>query len=222
MKKKHNETNYKQFLEFKKQQEELAKKANEVLRHERKQVNLAKWKESLPKRFVNFKSSNLTSYVRRDLKKITLSGLPEKYTVFVSDDPLQTMGGIYLLIESLIKAGHVSPSEVKQASLFEGIDNVHGTWEARDWKANFFNEDAKVVIIEGCSPLITKLQSKLEANFWREVMEFVRKKDRILLISYTPEGKELQDENFKPSLSSDRLLNLQLLANSIIIEDKEI
>ena len=97
-------------------------------------------------------------------------------------------------------------------------------FNSRTWKDYFFDNDAKVLVIEGSSKALSNLGSKGEDQFWREILEFTKNNDKLVIITYTTEPEERKKDVFIPFLTSDKTLNFRLIKNSLFVninEDEE-
>ena len=111
--------------------------------------------------------------------------------------------------------------------MLDGYNNINGIFSARKWKEYFFSHDAKVLLVEGGSKSLTLLNSKGEDQFWRELIEFTRNNDKLVITTYATDEKERSKDIFIPSLTGEAELNYRLIKKSVFIplteeEEKEI
>lgn len=135
-----------------------------------------------------------------------LAGIPDfkfeeplgRSIVLVDTDTMHLNYVSHALVLDLIQKGVVLPSEVRRTSAVDGYNKISGMFEARDWKTYFFDNDAKVHIIDGLSYRTLLLGLKGETQFWREIMDFVKGRSKILIVEY-----EIEPGVYLPKIASD-------------------
>ena len=218
MRPKNNPKNRRGLLEHQRRQLELAKRTESDARRRVIESNLEKWIDSLPNNLKNALPNNLPKGVIDKIKKTSLKPPYDKYTIISSESIQTAKFTSYALIYALIKGGFVTPSQVKSTDIMEGYNNINGMFNSRKWKDYFFDANAKVLLIEGSSKGLTLLGSKGEDQFWRELIEFTKNDDRLVIITYSTEEQERKRELFIPSLTSDKDLNYRLIKNSVFVK----
>lgn len=217
MKYKNNPKNKKSLLDYQKRILELSQRTQDEARKRRIMANVEKWEENLSGDMKRAIPKNLPETVIEKIKKTPLSPPYEKYLVVSGKDVLTTRFTSYAIIYALIKKGLVTPSEVKKTDILDAYNNVNGMFQSRRWKDYFFNDSAKVLLIEGSTKALALLGSKGEDQFWREILEFTRNSDKLVIITYSPEDEEIEKGLFIPSLTSDKQLNYRLIKKSLFI-----
>ena len=100
-------------------------------------------------------------------------------------------------------------------------------FNSRSWKDNFLDPNAKLLIIEGCSRELLSLAPKGEEQFWKELDDFTRNQDVLVILNYLKSEEEKEKELFIPILSNDKNYNTELIQKSAFLkleenEEKEI
>lgn len=222
--KKHvkNETNYRGFKDFHERQQMIAKDAVKKVQQARVKNNLIAWDENLPKGLSEAKFGLLPESVRNQIRRANVIQ-PDRFVLTTSTDDLSALKVNYAIIRELVKSGKVQPSEVKHTTLLTALQNVNGMFESKYWKKDFFNKKNKVLIIEGASIEITRLEHRQEDQFWRELVEFMRANACLVFISYQVSTAELAEGKvFIPSLAGTRTINGNLIKRSTLLNVEEI
>lgn len=227
MRANNNPKNRRALLEHNKRQLDLANRTEKEARGRRIKTNLEKWEHSLTPVLKRAKPSNLPAETVSRLRAIPLTAPYNKQVVISSSETTSSTFTAYGLLYALLRGGYVTPSEIKTTSLMDGYNNISGIFGAREWKDYFFDNDAKVLLIEGASKYLTRLGSKGEEQFWREFIEFTRNNDKLVIITYVSDDLERESSAFVPVITSEREINARLLKKSVYIfmnseEEKEI
>lgn len=217
MKGNNNPRNNKRYLEFLKMQREMIARTEDEARQNRIQNNMERWMRQVPEALRGAKPQNLHEDTIEKIKGTSLTYPYNKYVLISGSSTIPPTYTTYAILHELIRTGHISPSEIKMTSLIEGYNNIHGMYEARAWKNYFFDEKAKVLIVEGASKSLTHLASKGEDQFWRELYEFTRYGNRLLIITYITDEPEQEQRVLIPSLTSERELNTRLVGKCSFI-----
>lgn len=218
MKPNNNPKNRRGLLEYQRRQLELSNKTEEEARKRRVQANLDKWVNLLPGELRNALPRNLPETAIEKIKGTPLKPPYNKYTIVSAENITKAKFTSYAIIHALIKGGLVTPSEVKSTDILDGYNNINGMFNSRQWKDYFFNNNAKVLLIEGGSKALTLLGSKGEDQFWREIVEFTKNNDKLVIITYVTEADEREKEVFIPFLTSDKDLNFRLVKKSVFVK----
>lgn len=216
-----NPRNNKRFIDFQKMQRELIKKTEANVRNQRLKDNLERWLRSVPEALQKAQPSNLHPITVDKIKQTPLKYPYSKYVLVAGSSTIPPAYTTYAILHELIRTGNISPSEVRITSLIEGYNNINGMFESRAWKEHFFNDKAKVLVVEGASKSLTHLGSKGETQFWRELYEFTRHQDRLLIITYIADKPEMDDRILLPSLTSERELNNRIIKKCSLIRLSE-
>lgn len=227
MKPNNNPKNRKGLLDYQKRQLELSKITEDDARKRRIQSNLDKWENSLPKVLQLATPKNLHQSTIEKIKRVPLKPPYEKQMIISAENITSATFVAYATLYALIQGGYVTPSEIKVTSILDGYNNINGMFTARKWKDNFFDSNAKVLLIEGCSKSLTLLGSKGEDQFWRELIELTRNNDKLVIITYSTDELEQTKGIFIPELTSEKTLNSKLIRKSVfvplnMIEEEEI
>lgn len=217
MKPKNNPKNMRGLIDYQRRQLELSNKTETAARKRRVQSNLEKWTNDLPSELRRAVPGNLPKSVIEKVKNTHLKPPYEKYTVISSKDLAVSKFTSYAIIHALIQSGYVTPSEIKITDVMDGYNNINGMFASRQWKDYFFNSNAKVLIIEGSSKALALLGSKDEDRFWREIIEFTKNNDKLVIITYSTDVDEQEKEIFVPFLTSDKTLNGRILKSSLFV-----
>lgn len=226
MKANNNPKNRKGLLEYQRRQLELAELTEADSRKRRIQANLEKWVETLTPTLKLAKPSALPKKTLESLR-ITRLEPPYKNVIITSAEITSATFVAYSLLYTLVRGGFVTPSQIKKTNLLDGYNNINGIFNSRKWKDYFFDPEAKVLLVEGASKYLTRLGSKGEDQFWRELIEFTKNHEKLVIVTYSTEKEETINGTFIPSLTSEPELNRRLLKTSSYVfineeEEKEI
>lgn len=217
MQPKNNPKNVRALIDFQRRQLELSRKTEAAARKRRIEANLEKWTQSLPEELTSAVPASLPKPVIDKVKQTYLKPPYEKYTIISSENFATSRFISYAIIHALVKSGYVTPSEIKKTDIMDGYNNINGMFSSRQWKDYFFNSNAKILLIEGSSKSLTLLGSKGEDQFWREILEFTKNNDKLVLITYSINDDEKEKDVFIPFLTSDNTLNGRILKNSLFV-----
>lgn len=217
MRPNNNPKNRRGLLDYQKRQLELSKKTANEAKKRIIQSNVEKWRSYLPEVLKIALPKNLHQLTIDKIKKIQLKPPYYKQIIINASEPTKSTFVSYAIIHALLQVGQVTPSEIKTTSLLDGYNNINGMFNARKWKEYFFDPKAKVLLIEGGSKALTLLASKGEDQFWRELLEFTRNNDKLVIITYTTDEKEREKKVFIPLVTSERELNSRLIKKSAFI-----
>lgn len=217
MRHNNNPKNKKGFLDFQRRQLELSRLTEQEARKARIESNLEKWVDSLPDVLKYARPTNIPKSLIEKIKNIPLKPPYDKQVVLIANNPTVSTFTAYSILYVLIRSGIATPSEIKKTSLMDGYNNINGMFNSRRWKDYFFDEHSKILFIEGSSKSLTYLGPKGEDQFWRELNDFVRNQDKLVIITYTTDSVEKDKELFVPVLTSDTELNKGLIKKSIFV-----
>lgn len=226
MKANNNPKNRRGLLDYQKRQLQLAEITESEARNRRILANLEKWNETLPQILKIAIPSKLPKKTLDSLR-ITPLKPPYKHVIITSSENTSGTFTTYALLHTLIRGGFITPSQIRRTNLLDGYNNITGIFGARKWKDYFFDPDAKVLVIEGVSKYVTRLGSKGEDQFWRELVQFTNDSERLIIINYSTEPDEQKKGTFAPVITSEPELNSRLLKKSVYVfmnddEEKEI
>lgn len=217
MKPNNNPKNRKGLLDYQRRQLELSR-ATEIDARKRKiRSNLEKWINSLPNELKVALPNNLHQETIEKIKRTQLKPPYDKQIIISSSEPATSTFVSYTIAYALLRSGQITPSEIKSTSLLDGYNNINGMFTARKWKEYFFDSKAKVLLIEGGSKALTLLASKGEDQFWRELLEFTRNNDKLVIITYTMNEEEQKKKVSIPLITSEYELNSRLIKKSVFI-----
>lgn len=215
---KNNPTDIKAYSQFMKEQKETLDRVHEKTLKLRTEKNLSDWNARLAwpwnKADLDFFQGRNVERIKemirtKDLSHMVMSGFQNGGKSFFT----------HAVIKEMIKAGIVSPSEIKWTSVREGVNNINGMFNSRQWKDDFFTKNAKILVIDGCSMDFTNLDNKDNDRFWRELIEFAREANRLIIINYTEGNKENTINNVNcPTVSKDRNITLYILKGAKIFK----
>ena len=172
--------------------------------------NMRKWMYRVTEEFASIKLSDLE---KEHIDK--LIGLKDKpIDVLVgSKDRNESLRVGYAIVNYCIKQGYFGPSDVKITSLSSALDNIHGAFEAKEWKTNFFDNNAKMFLIHGCNKRKAELAKKGDIPFWEEFLDFISHGNRNFIICYTLSSDEKIEDNGKIRMKLSHLpeLNTEIL-----------
>lgn len=227
MKANNNPKNRRGLLDYQREQLRLANETEKAARERRIQNNIEKWTESLPRILKNARPSNLPKKTVNGLRLTPLTFPFDKQVIITSSEATSATFTAYGLLYALIGGGYATPSQIKTTSLMDGYNNITGMFGSREWKEYFFDKDAKVLLIEGASKYLTRLGSRGEEQFWRELIEFTRNNDKLVIITYVTDKQEQGKGSFAPVITNEPEINARLLTKSVYVfmgeeEEKEI
>lgn len=214
---KNNPKNKKAFLDFHKRQLELAKKTQFEARRVKIQGNLELWESKMPNKYKLAQPSSLSKDTIKKIAQAPLRPPFDKQIVIQGKDASVSLFVAYAIVHGLLQNGVITPSEVRKTSLLDGYNNINGIYQSRNWKDNFFNKRAKVLIIEGASKSVANLAQKGEEQFWKEIEDFTKNKEVLVIITYLKNKEESEKELFVPTLSNDNKMNFELIKKSIYV-----
>ena len=217
MKPRNNPKNIQGFIDYQRRQLELAKQTENDARQRRIESNLEKWTHSLPSELRNATPNNLPKSIIEKVKNTYLKPPYEKFTIISSENLTASRFVSHSIIYALLKGGFIIPSEVKTTDIMDGYNNINGMFNSRQWKEDFFDNNAKVLLIEGSSKSLALLGSKGEDQFWREMLEFTKNNDKLVIITYSTNDEEQAKDVLVPFLTSDKELNFRVLRKSAFV-----
>ena len=217
MKPRNNPKNVQGFIDYQRRQLELARQTENDARQRRIESNLEKWTQSLPSELRNATPNRLPKSVIEKVKNTYLKPPYEKFTIISSEDLASSRFVSYSIIHALLKGGIITPSEIKTTDIMDGYKHINGMFNSRQWKEYFFDNNAKVLLIEGSSKSLALLGSKGEDQFWREILEFTKNNDKLVIITYSTNEEEQVKDVLVPFLTSDKDLNFRVLKKSSFV-----
>ena len=217
MKPRNNPKNVQGFIDYQRRQLELARQTEKDARQRRIESNLEKWIHSLPSELRNATPNRLPKSVIEKVKNTYLKPPYEKFTIISSEDLASSRFVSYSIIHALLKGGIITPSEIKTTDIMDGYKHINGMFNSRQWKEYFFDNNAKVLLIEGSSKSLALLGSKGEDQFWREILEFTKNNDKLVIITYSTNEEEQVKDVLVPFLTSDKDLNFRVLKKSSFV-----
>ena len=217
MKPRNNPKNVQGFIDYQRRQLELARQTENDARQRRIESNLEKWTYSLPSELRNATPNRLPKSVIEKVKNTYLKPPYEKFTIISSEDLASSRFVSYSIIHALLKGGIITPSEIKTTDIMDGYKHINGMFNSRQWKEYFFDNNAKVLLIEGSSKSLALLGSKGEDQFWREILEFTKNNDKLVIITYSTNEEEQVKDVLVPFLTSDKDLNFRVLKKSSFV-----
>lgn len=218
-----NPQDKKTFLEFQRRQLELSRQTEQEARRMKIVSNLERWELDLPDVLKYARPRNLPKSVIEQIRNAQLKPPYSKQIVISSSNPTVSTFVAYSVLYALIQGGIATPSEVRKTSLMDGYNNINGMFQSRRWKDYFFDKKAKVLLIEGSSKSLTYLGSKGEDQFWKELNNFTRNEDKLVIITYTTDKVENEKEVFISAFANDTEINTSLIkkSNFIRLSDEE-
>lgn len=202
-------------LDFQRRQLELDGETKMRAKQEIIKGNISNWRERLPKSLLNALPENLDKDTQ---EKIRNSNLQPPFTkrILISGKSSPVMSFVsHSILHWLLKMGIVTPSQIKRTSVLDGYNNINGMFTSRKWKDDFFSSNAKVLVIEGCSKALTYLGPKGEDQFWKELDDFTRNNDILVIMNYTRDDSE--SKAFIPALVNENDYNKSLVFKSTFI-----
>lgn len=223
MKFKNNPSDLSAYIEFKKKQEQRAKATQLEAEKMKIRSNLEAWNNAVPLSLKNAKPSSLGKSILEKLKNsnLTLKEPFEKRVLITSRNPEVSKFVAFSIIYGLIQSGIVTPSQIRRTRLLEGYNNINGMFQSRNWKDTFFDPKAKVLLIEGASKNLTSLASKGEEQFWKELDDFIKNKDKLIILTYDKNEEEMREVEGVinvPEITVDKDLNMQIIRKSGFIK----
>lgn len=212
-----NPKNRKSFLDFQRRQLELSRQTEDDARKMKIASNVDKWEGILPSTLKLAKPSNLPKTLVQKIKGTSFKPPYEKQILISSSSSTVSTFVAYSVLYALIQGGLATPSEIKRTSLLDGYNNINGMFGSRRWKDDFFDTRAKVLLIEGSSKSLTHMGPRGEDQFWKELNDFTRNEDRLVIITYTTDNVERAKDLFIPTLTNENELNVSLVRKSIFI-----
>lgn len=216
-----NPKNRKGLLEFQRRQLELDRITKNRAIKETIKDNVSKWVAFLPSNMKNATPSNVLPETLEKLKNLNLKAPYEKKVLIYGNNSHHLGFMSNVIVYALINSGKATPSQIKRTSLIDGYNNINGMFASRKWKDNFFHKDSKILIIEGCSKSTAYLGMKGEEQFWRELDDFTREKNILVILQYTMEKEELEKEAIIPAISADDKFNKGIIFSSTFLKITE-
>lgn len=216
-----NTKNTKSYIEFQKRQLELSRATQSSSQRRKVEANIERWENMTPEWLKSAKPANLPETLKEKFREAKLKPPFEKDILITTQKSSNGLFIAYSLIYGLIQSGVATPSQVKRTSVLDAYSNIHGMFEAKKWKENFFDPEAKVLLIENCSSSYSLTAPRGEEQFWQELVEFNRYQDKIIIITYTKETTE--GTTFIPQLSSNKESNKSIIFKSkfIMVDSEE-
>lgn len=218
MKPNNNPKNRRGLLEFQRRQLELSNLTENEARKRRISANLDRWVDFLSPDLKNAVPQKLPKSLIDKIKYTSLKQPYDKFTLISSDEIETSKFTSYAIIHSLMKNGYVTPSEVKITDIMDAYNNVNGMFGSRQWKDYFFGDNAKLLLVEGSSKSLSLLGSKGEEQFWRELLEFSKQNEKLVIITYIVDKMEKDKGTFIPLLTNDSELNSRVLRKSTFVK----
>ena len=187
-------------------------------RKRRISANLDRWVDFLSPDLKNAVPQKLPKSLIEKIKYTSLKQPYDKFTLISSDEIETSKFTSYAIIHSLMKNGYVTPSEVKITDIMDAYNNVNGMFGSRQWKDYFFGDNAKLLLVEGSSKSLSLLGSKGEEQFWRELLEFSKQNEKLVIITYIVDKMEKDKGTFIPLLTNDSELNSRVLRKSTFVK----
>lgn len=219
-----NPTNLDTYNEFKRRQQELFNEVKNDSRESRIESNLQTWLDSLEwpwnQADLSFFSGRPVELINESIAESGLSSL-----VIVGEEGKGKTFLSYAVIKEYLKAGLLSPSEIKMTTASKGAENINGMFKSREWKENFFDPSAKLLVVESLSMDPSRDELKQMNRFWREFYYHVRENKINFIVIHSeglelPKDKKLQNKGL-PVFTSDNNFNLALmkLGKAIKVDD---
>lgn len=215
---KNNRKNKRGLLDYQKRQFELTRLTEEESKKGRIQANMEMWEELVPREYKNAIPQNLSLETIDKIKKTQLRPPYDKFIIISAKDVTNATFTAYAMIHALLKQGLISPSEIKTTTIMDGYNNIHGMFNAKHWKENFFNKSAQLLLINGTSKSLNKLGSRGEEQFWRELIEHCRNNNRLAIITYAIDDLEEEQGVFIPLMTSNKELNTTIIKKSLFVK----
>lgn len=221
MRPNNNPKNKKSLLDFQRRQLELSKMTENDAKKMKIESNIEKWEDSLPKVLKIARPNSLPKELLEKIKTVNLKPPYDKQILISSNNPTVSTFASYAILNGLIRAGIVIPSEIRKTSLLDGYNNINGMFNARKWKDYFFDKKAKVLLIEGCSKSLTYMGPKGEDQFWKELNDFTRTREVLVIVNYNTDDVEKEKALFIPALTNDSELNSSIIKKTAFIQISE-
>lgn len=217
MKANNNPKNRKGLLDYQRRQLELSNITEGEARTRRIQSNIDKWVGLLPQGLKTALPKNLHKTTVDKIKNTPLRPPYDKHIIISAEDITTATFTSYAMLYALIQGGYATPSQIKTTSLLDGYNNINGMFSARKWKEEFFDPNSRVLLVEGGSKALTMLGSKGEDQFWRELTEFTRNNDKLVIITYATDEEEQKKDVFIPALTAGSELNFRLIKKCVFV-----
>lgn len=217
---KNNDTDIKAYEEFMKRQQKLARRRKESLRDLRIEKNLEEWGVLLEH---PWDKADMKYFTGRpvDLVNAAIKNRKLESFIVLSDKEGGKTFFTYALIKEYIKEGLVTPSEIRKTDIREGISHINGMYKSKDWKDNFFDKDAKLLVVEGCSADFTNLNLRNQDQFWNEVFKHCEENKKALIVTYTTNAYEEEGDIIIPALTQNKEFNVSVVMNSKVARVSE-
>lgn len=217
IKAKNNRKNKRGLLDYQKRQLELTRLTEEESKRGRIRANMEIWDQLVPQEYKNAIPQKLPMETINKIKETQMKPPYDKFIIISAKDVTNATFTAYTMIYALLKQGLISPSEIQSTSIMDGYINIHGMFNSRYWKETFFNKSAQLLLVNGTSKSLTKLGSKGEEQFWRELIEHCRNNDRLTIITYATDDLEEEQGVFIPLMTSNKELNTTIIKKSLFI-----
>lgn len=216
MKHNNNPRDIKAIVDFHRKQLELAERTKMEAKKHRIKSNLETWVESLPGNLKAATPKNIPNIggLQQSLRELKIKAPFNKNIIISSSNNKTSRHIAYSILYAMIQLGEATPLSIKKTNLIEGCANIHGMFDSKRWKDNFFNKNAKVLLVEGVSNDVTSLAPRGEEQFWRELLEFTSDENRIAIIIH---NKGDSADNINELTNYDNI-NSSLIKNSSIVK----
>lgn len=192
------------------------------IEHYRRTIALANETEEQSRELKKVSNVDRLEYAREDwLKEAKPVNVPRKVGkkiierdgknsyIFSSESAINNKFLAESLVYGLVDKNIVSPYQIKRTTAIEAYKNIHGMYEAKEWKKNFFDNDAKLLVVENCSDSYSNTAPKGQEQFWKELVNFAEGRDIRLIITYSRGDKEIGD--FTPNITGFRDLDKEIM-----------
>lgn len=210
-----NSTDMDGYNKFMKRQQELARKTEEKTRRIRIEKNLDAWETMLD---YPWNIADMSYFSGRPVELATeaINSKQMQSFIVMSGEKGGKTFFTHALIKEYIKAGLITPSQIRITDIREGITSINGMFKAREWKDKFFDPKAKLLVVEGCSEEFAQLKLKDQDQFWAEVFAHCQENKKILIITYSLSEEEEKKDLLLPSITLNKGFNVRAVKNSKI------
>ena len=215
---KNNPKDRQALIDYQRKRLELEKQTKAKARKSILSKNLENWRTLLSDDLKKAIPQNLPKLTIEKIKKVQLKAPYDKRIVIYSDEANNAQFVTYAIAHELVRNGIATPSQIKKTSLLSGYNNINGMFASRTWKDNFLHEGNKVLIIEGASKALAYMSPRGEEQFWKEIDDFTRNKDVLVILNYIKDPEEsAKNGAFIPTIASEKDFNIGLVKKSTFI-----
>lgn len=180
-----NPTNTDSYKSFMENQRKLQIQLEKELKEKRIKKNLIRWKDTLSQPYKNITLKHFKNGPQAYFANYDKTGERKFNSVQVVSDTVQNARLYsYALVDGFLRRGLITPNEVEFTNFYEGTSNIHGMFEAKEWKARIFNSKNKIIVVDGGAPMWLQSVDKNYKRFLKELVAFASTNNIIIISTF--------------------------------------